>query len=163
MLFRSHPSLAVWSRLTTPPPREEKGFAHRILPYIWFWLDISWSAFFFLSVTYRCHFGMSYLSLKQIGIETSLIIYPRKVMLLFNLEVCMIFFFILAIRCFPRMCPNIQTYFHQLVLAILACCDSWGRKESDTTEQLNLTDSTVYPCYIPCHSVRTLLGMASIY
>ena len=23
----------------------------------------------------------------------------------------------------------------------LACCDSWGRKESDTTEQLNLTES----------------------
>ena len=23
----------------------------------------------------------------------------------------------------------------------LACCDSWGRKESDTTEQLNWTDS----------------------
>ena len=22
----------------------------------------------------------------------------------------------------------------------LACCDSWGRKESDTTEQLNLTE-----------------------
>ena len=22
----------------------------------------------------------------------------------------------------------------------LACCDSWGRKESDTTEQLNWTD-----------------------
>ena len=24
----------------------------------------------------------------------------------------------------------------------LACCDSWGRKESDTTEQLNWTEST---------------------
>ena len=25
----------------------------------------------------------------------------------------------------------------------LACCDSWGRKESDTTERLNWTDLTV--------------------
>ena len=24
----------------------------------------------------------------------------------------------------------------------LACCDSWGRKESDTTEQLNRTESS---------------------
>ena len=26
----------------------------------------------------------------------------------------------------------------------LACCDSWGRKESDTTERLNWTDCTFY-------------------
>ena len=26
----------------------------------------------------------------------------------------------------------------------LACCDSWGRKESDTTEQLNWTDTSIY-------------------
>ena len=26
----------------------------------------------------------------------------------------------------------------------LACCDSWGRKESDTTERLNWTESTFY-------------------
>ena len=26
----------------------------------------------------------------------------------------------------------------------LACCDSWGRKESDTTEQLNWTELTFY-------------------
>ena len=24
---------------------------------------------------------------------------------------------------------------------VLACCDSWGRKELDTTEQLNLSDT----------------------
>ena len=26
----------------------------------------------------------------------------------------------------------------------LACCDSWGRKESDTTEQLNWTELNLY-------------------
>ena len=26
----------------------------------------------------------------------------------------------------------------------LVCCNSWGRKESDTTERLNWTDTTVY-------------------
>ena len=26
----------------------------------------------------------------------------------------------------------------------LACCDSWGRKESDTTEQLNWTERKIY-------------------
>ena len=25
----------------------------------------------------------------------------------------------------------------------LACCSSWGRKESDTTEQLNLTEGSI--------------------
>ena len=25
----------------------------------------------------------------------------------------------------------------------LACCDSWGRKESDTTERLNLTELNI--------------------
>ena len=29
----------------------------------------------------------------------------------------------------------------ELVMGGLACCDSWGRKESDTTEQLNWTES----------------------
>ena len=28
----------------------------------------------------------------------------------------------------------------------LACCDSWGRKESDTTEQLNWTEDIVFLC-----------------
>ena len=28
----------------------------------------------------------------------------------------------------------------------LACCDSWGRKESDTTEQLNLTELDLWIC-----------------
>ena len=27
----------------------------------------------------------------------------------------------------------------------LACCNSWGRKESDTTERLNWTDTTITP------------------
>ena len=30
----------------------------------------------------------------------------------------------------------------------LACCDSWGRKESDTTEQLNWTESLIYSIFI---------------
>ena len=29
----------------------------------------------------------------------------------------------------------------------LVCCDSWGRKESDTTEQLNWTDIYIYICF----------------
>ena len=32
----------------------------------------------------------------------------------------------------------------------LACCDSWGRKESDTTERLNWTE-----CKFPCNSFHT--------
>ena len=38
----------------------------------------------------------------------------------------------------------------------LACCDSWGHKESDTTEQLNWTEvlsiiiQYLSSCYIPC-------------
>ena len=31
----------------------------------------------------------------------------------------------------------------------LACCDSWGRKESDTTEQLNWTDWGSGPRHVP--------------
>ena len=30
----------------------------------------------------------------------------------------------------------------------LACCGSWGRKESDTTEQLNWTELSRVPCAI---------------
>ena len=30
----------------------------------------------------------------------------------------------------------------------LACCDSWGRKESDTTERLNWTEPKGANCYI---------------
>ena len=34
----------------------------------------------------------------------------------------------------------------------LACCDSWGRKELDTTEQLNWTDIYFCACfYLPVH------------
>ena len=32
----------------------------------------------------------------------------------------------------------------ELVMGGLACCNSWGRKELDTTELLNWTDA--YPC-----------------
>ena len=32
----------------------------------------------------------------------------------------------------------------------LACCDSWGRKESDMTEQLNWTELNWYLLYIGC-------------
>ena len=28
-------------------------------------------------------------------------------------------------------------YCHPVYLTYMACCDSWGRKESDTTERLN--------------------------
>ena len=31
----------------------------------------------------------------------------------------------------------------------LACCDSWGHKESDTTERLNWTELNLKPLYIP--------------
>ena len=36
---------------------------------------------------------------------------------------------------------------------VLACCDSWGRKESDTTEQLNWTEEGSQPTSNPqtCH------------
>ena len=33
----------------------------------------------------------------------------------------------------------------------LACCDSWGHKESDRTEQLNWTELTVYLAFIFLH------------
>ena len=39
----------------------------------------------------------------------------------------------------------------------LVCCDSWGRKESDTTERLNWTilfPTVVLPIYIPINSTQ---------
>ena len=41
----------------------------------------------------------------------------------------------------------------------LACCDSWGRKESNTTEQLNWIDELVYTfkylfCFIKIHNLH---------
>ena len=39
----------------------------------------------------------------------------------------------------------------------LACCDSWGRKESDTTERLNLTELNIIAQsdnYVVCVSVE---------
>ena len=33
----------------------------------------------------------------------------------------------------------------------LACCDSWGRKESDTTERLNWTISSCPPSVLRCY------------
>ena len=43
----------------------------------------------------------------------------------------------------------------------LACCDSWGRKESDTTEWLNWTELTVF---LPgeSHGQRSLAGAHSV-
>ena len=35
----------------------------------------------------------------------------------------------------------------------LVCCDSWGCKESDTTEQLNLTDSESESCSVLSNSL----------
>ena len=32
-------------------------------------------------------------------------------------------------------------YCHPVYLTYMACCDSWGRKESDTTERLNWTET----------------------
>ena len=47
----------------------------------------------------------------------------------------------------------------------LACCDSWGRKESDTTERLNWTELSL--TYIHPHTIillhPTLLSILSFY
>ena len=40
----------------------------------------------------------------------------------------------------------------------LACCNSWGRKESDMTEQLNWTD-TIYWSYLVVQKVKNLPAM----
>ena len=37
----------------------------------------------------------------------------------------------------------------------LACCDSWGRKESDTTEQLNWTELTLDHVYKSDETIRS--------
>ena len=39
----------------------------------------------------------------------------------------------------------------------LACCGSWGRKESDTTERLNWTSSILITCSWCCNSLNLLL------
>ena len=39
------------------------------------------------------------------------------------------------------------------------CCDSWGRKESDTTERLNLTE--LYSTGNSTNSVATYVGTES--
>ena len=44
----------------------------------------------------------------------------------------------------------------------LACCDSWGRKESDTTERLNWTELTVALGLIFTSACRFFLIVASI-
>ena len=49
-----------------------------------------------------------------------------------------------------NMRKNIYTYIYYVVgdgQGGLACCDSWGRKESDMTERLNWTDSWVTLLY----------------
>ena len=38
----------------------------------------------------------------------------------------------------------------------LACCDSWGRKESDTTERLNWTELNDCWCWTPFHVLSSL-------
>ena len=54
----------------------------------------------------------------------------------------------------------------------LACCDSWGRKESDTTEQLNWTENEAWAAQpfnecgdmsgtIPCHVNQALALVAT--
>ena len=44
----------------------------------------------------------------------------------------------------------------------LACCDSWGRKESDTTEQLNWTELVVSLLYSTSLKLKTNLFTESI-
>lgn len=61
-------------------------------------------------------------------------------MLLFNLEVYMIFFYL----SYQVLSQNVPKY-------------------SNLFSSISSSYSAVYPCYISCHSVRTLLGMASIY
>ena len=46
----------------------------------------------------------------------------------------------------------------------LACCDSWGRKESDTTERLNWTELRTLPFILsqpgnPWRTARTVIGL----
>ena len=44
----------------------------------------------------------------------------------------------------------------------LACCDSWGRKESDTTEWLNWTDTSITSLLnLPPFPHSTLLGQVT--
>ena len=40
----------------------------------------------------------------------------------------------------------------------LACCDSWGRKESDTTERLNWTEQK----FEDCASIHASVGIISL-
>ena len=41
----------------------------------------------------------------------------------------------------------------------LACCDSWGRKESDTTERLILSDLIELAYQLPLAYIRILIGI----
>ena len=45
----------------------------------------------------------------------------------------------------------------------LACCDSWGRKESDTTERLNWTDSYIYVYICLCVCVCICMCLLSCF
>ena len=46
----------------------------------------------------------------------------------------------------------------------LACCDSWGRKELDTTERLNWTEPTAkLPCFILTHFWNDFLDKTYIF
>ena len=44
----------------------------------------------------------------------------------------------------------------------LACCDSWGRKESDTTERLNWTELNHYRKTQTCNSLRNIDSFSSL-
>ena len=39
---------------------------------------------------------------------------------------------------------------------VLACCSPWGRKESDTTEQLNFTETASNKSLAKKHKVRNV-------
>ena len=43
------------------------------------------------------------------------------------------------------------------------CCDSWGRKESDTTEQLNWTDWIALQCYVSFCCTATWISYICTY
>ena len=58
----------------------------------------------------------------------------------------------------------------------LACCNSWGRKESDTTERLNWTELDLFKCKVtwiplshwassipPCGSLPPILGGSRVH
>ena len=63
---------------------------------------------------------------------------------------------------YPGNLKNTVFYIHQ---GGLACCDSWGRKESDTTEQLKWTDIYQFSCLVMSDSMTlwTAARQASLF